>query len=181
MEEEGSGGGCTRTKDETKNIKRQRDTQETERRLQAEVPTKNGGTDLFNDRRPSEQNSSERKKEGDGERGRGRQGERRRIRKSEGVRETDVALASPGRLIASGPLPCQALTPPSSAVIYRLRFARFKHHSVVIMAGEGRMTFLGWEAELDPRSSRPPRGVKQASVSHIRLISDNMLMGRALA
>lgn len=68
----GSGGGCTHTKDETKNIKRQRDTQETERRLQAEVPTKNGGTDLFNDRRPSEQNRSERKKEGAGERERER-------------------------------------------------------------------------------------------------------------
>lgn len=63
----GSGGGCTHTKDETKNIKRQRDTQETERRLQAEVQTKNGGTDLFNDRRPSEQNRSERKTEGAGE------------------------------------------------------------------------------------------------------------------
>lgn len=67
----------------------------------------------------------------------------RRIRKSEGVPETDVTLANPIGLIAPGPVPCQALTPPSSAVIYRLRFARFKHHSVVIMAGERRATFLG--------------------------------------
>ena len=73
------------------------------------------------------------------------QTDRERSRKSEGVPETDVALAGPGRLIASGPVPCQALTPLSSAVIYRLRFARFKHYSVVIMAREGRMTFLGWE------------------------------------
>lgn len=108
--------------------------------------------------RVSETGAKGRRKEPTRERERER--ERRRIRKSEGVRETDVALAGPGRLIASGPLPCQALTPLSSAVIYRLRFARFKHHSVVIMAGEGRMTFLGWEAELDPRSSRPPPGGK---------------------
>lgn len=66
----------------------------------------------------------------------------RRIRKSEGVPETDVTLSGPGGLIAPGPLPCQALTLPSSAVIYRPRFARFKHHSVVILAGEGTMTFL---------------------------------------
>lgn len=71
--------------------------------------------------------------------------QRERSRKSEGVPETDVALAGPGRLIASGPVPCQALTPLSSAVIYRLRFARFKHHSLVIMALEERMTFLRWE------------------------------------
>ena len=69
----------------------------------------------------------------------------RRNGKSEGVPETAVALDGPDRLIASGPVPCQALTPPSSAVIYRLRVARFKHHSVVIMAREGRMTFFGWE------------------------------------
>lgn len=69
----------------------------------------------------------------------------RRIRKSEGVPETDVTLSGPGGLIAPGPVPCQALTLTSSAVIYRPRFARFKHHSVVIVAGEGRMTFLRWK------------------------------------
>lgn len=57
-----------------------------------------------------------------------------RSRKSEGVPETDVALTGPSRLMASGPVPCQALTPPSSAVIYRLRFTRFKHYCVAIMA-----------------------------------------------
>lgn len=69
----------------------------------------------------------------------------RRIRKSEGVPETDVTLSGPGGLIAPGPVPCQALTLPSSAVIYRPRFARFKHLSVVILAGDGRMTFLRWK------------------------------------
>lgn len=66
-------------------------------------------------------------------------------RKSEGLPKTDVAISGPGRLIASGPVPCQALTSLSSAVIYRLCFARFKHQSVAIMAGEGQMTFLRWE------------------------------------
>lgn len=37
--------------------------------------------------------------------------------------------------MAPGPLPCQALTPPSSAVIYRPRFARFKHQSWLEKAG----------------------------------------------
>lgn len=69
----------------------------------------------------------------------------RRIRKSEGVPETDVTLTRPGGLIAPGPVPCQALTLPSSAVIYRARFARFKQHSVVITAGEGSTTFLEWK------------------------------------
>lgn len=54
--------------------------------------------------------------------------------KSEGLPKTDVAVSAPSRLIASGPVPCQALTSLSSAVIYRLRLARFKHQSVAIMA-----------------------------------------------
>lgn len=102
---------------------------------------------MFNDRhRVSKRN--ERKREGDEKkRLKSWKGKRQteRSRKSKGVPETDVALAGPGRLIDSGPVPCQALTPLSSAVIYRLRFARFKRYSLAIIAQEGRMTFLRWE------------------------------------
>lgn len=55
-------GGCTQR--QTKNIKRQSDTQEREQRLLREVQTKNGGTErLFNDRHRVSQRS-ERKREG---------------------------------------------------------------------------------------------------------------------
>lgn len=113
------------------------------------MQTKNGGTERsFNDRHRV-YIRNERKREGTEKKRLQKAGketsDRERCRKSEGVPETDVTLAGLGRMIASGPFPCQALTPPSSAVIYRLRFARFKQYSVVIMAREGRTTFLGWE------------------------------------
>lgn len=152
--EEGSGGGL-HTKTDKEYQEAARYTRKGAEIVKREVRTKNGGTErLFNERQRSE---PKKKKKG---RGRGKRDDekktekqgrkatdrhRERSRKSEGVPETDVALAGPGRLIASGPVPCQALTPLSSAVIYRLRFARFKHYSVVIMAQEGRMTFPGWE------------------------------------
>ena len=91
------------------------------------------GTELAN-RNGRKRDGAEKQRQTEGE-----------VEKSEEVPETDVALACLGRLMASGPVPCQALTPLSSAVIYRLRFARFKHYSVAIMARERRMTFLGWE------------------------------------
>lgn len=81
-----------------------------------------------------------------------------RSRKSRGLPETDVAVSGLSRLIASGPVPCQALTPLSSAVIYRLRFARFKHHSVAIMAEKRENDLPEMGAELDPCSSQLPPG-----------------------
>lgn len=99
---------------------------------------------------------------GRAEQTRGKDEEKRRAkgrsRKSRGLPETDVAVSGLGRLIASGPLPCQALTPLSSAVIYRLRFARFKHHSVAIMAGKREDDLPEMGAELDPCSSQLPHG-----------------------
>ena len=161
--EESSGGGGGGTQRQRENIKRQGDIKEREQRLLRQVQTKNGGTErLFNDRnRPSRRKRGKRGRDARTEKQGGKTTDWVRSKKSEGVPETDVALAGPSRLIASGPLPCQALTPPSSAVIYRLRLARFKHYSVAIMAREGE--WPSWEigAELNPCSSEPSLGVNK--------------------